>query len=395
MKILKTEINAVYPGNEGNRVGLSYGRIAYDKATENEKKIALGNKPEAIDEVCSITEKEVVKGLKGEAIEKAVKFNAAGEMIEAAITVTCGNYCIISVYLNGKLIGKADKTAKNTCVFGARSKEGENVLYFIADNALPDSEVEVTVSGKIKKITGPSAIVYLGKDSYAVTVDDKITIFRHDAKKTETVYSLSGLKIACASFCVDKATYYVAGMFYSGHSVIYEVDWDGRMILSIDTSLNYGSIAIYHDSSALNVYYVLGGALYYTRSTDRGTLDDSQMIFKGVKEVGYSACENISYLIYKDIYDRYFVCVAIGPLIGAKVNIGKVCRPYIPYGGKDIVICKNGSETTGSGCYSIDISEKTPKFGKPFNDNYPITVSDTHIVGIKNGEPVYLEELKK
>lgn len=38
MKILKTEINAVYPGNEGNRVGLSYGRIAYDKATENEKK---------------------------------------------------------------------------------------------------------------------------------------------------------------------------------------------------------------------------------------------------------------------------------------------------------------------------------------------------------------------
>lgn len=395
MKILKTEINAVYPGNDGNRVGLSYGRIAYDKATENEKKIALGNKSEMIDEVCSITEKEVVKGLKGEAIEKAVKFNAAGGIIEAEITVTCDNYCIISVYLNGKLIGKADETAKNSCVFDARSKEGENVLYFIADNALPDSAVEVTVSGKIKKIASPSSIVYLGKESYAVTEDDRITIFRHNEKETENVYSLSGLKIASACFNVDKATYYVAGMFYSGHSVIYEVDWDGRMIPSIDTSLNYGSIAIYHDSSALNVYYVLGGALYYAKTTDSGIPDDPLMVLKGVKEVGYSACEDKSYLIYKDIYDRYFVCDAKGPVIGTKINIGKVCSPCIPYGNKDIVICKNGSETTGSGCYSIDISEKTPKFGKPFNDNYPITVSETHIVGIKNGEPVYLEELKK
>lgn len=395
MKILKTENNAVFPGNEGNRAGLNYGRIAYDKATENEKRIALGNKPETIDELCSITETETVKGLKGTAIEKAVKFNAAGGIIEAEITVTCDIYCIISVYLNGKLIGKADKTAKNSCVFSAKSKEGENVLYFIADNALPHSEVEVTVSGMIKKIVGQPSIVYLGKDGYAVTEDDRITIFRYTGEAFENVYSLSGLKIASACFNVEKATYYVAGMFYSGHSVIYSVEWDGESIIFVDDVLNYGAVSIFHDSAELNVYYVLGGSLYYAQSVDDNVLTENRLIIKGVKEVIASPYDGGAYLIIKDIYDRYLYCEVERFFVSKRKNLGKVCRPCIPYGNKNIVICKNGSETTGSGCYSIDISENTPKLGKPFNDNYPITVSETHIVGVKNGEPIYIEELKQ
>lgn len=377
-----------------NRTSLSYGRIAYDKAAENEKRIAANNKARQINEIRSITETDSIKELKGEMIEKAVKFESAGEIIEAEVTVTCEYYCVISVYLNDKLIGTADKAAENHCVFETKSAVGENVLYVMADGAVSDSAIKVVVSGKVKKIPVPQEIKYFGKDCYAVKQDDRITLFYYTGEKFEKVYSLCGLKTSCACFDKDNAVFYVAGKFYSGHTVIYSVEQDGSSIINIDDVIDYSHAAINYNSLGLYFYYIVGGSLCFAYMNEYNTMITGGAIRKGVKEVYFMACESDDKIILKDSYDRYIVCKVYGSMIKDQVNLGSVCRPHIPYGNISEVICKNGDETSESGSYTIDISNNKAKVGKPFKDRFPVTVTDTCIVGTENGEPIILEKLQ-
>ncbi len=397
MNELKKENKAIYPGAENraeNRAGTSYGRIAYDKASENEKRISVKNKSERINEIRSIEEVESVTELKGDTMEKAVKFEASGDIIEAEITITCNYYCTISVYLNDKLIGTADKTAENHCVFDERSKDGENVLCVVAEGADSGSVIKIVISGKVKKISEPQEIRYFGKDCYAVKQDDRITIFRYNGDTFEKVYSLSGLKASCACFYKDKAQFYVGGKFYSGRTVLYSVEWDGLSIGCMDESIDYGCATVNYNSIGLYLYYVVGGSLCFAYLNDNGYMVPGGVIRKGVKEAEFFSCEQGEKVILKDIYDRYIVCKVYGAMIKDQVNLGKVCRPHIPYGNMTSVICKNGDDSSESGCYSIDITGNKLRVGKPFKDRYPVTVTDTSVVGTENGEPIILEELK-
>ena len=106
----ENENGKYYPDLTDSRNRLTYGRAAYEKATENEKKIAIGNKSKQIDRISTIVEKDTIRGLKGETIEKAVKFNSAGGIIEVEVSVysdVIGTESTVKAYLNGRFVGSS------------------------------------------------------------------------------------------------------------------------------------------------------------------------------------------------------------------------------------------------------------------------------------------------
>ena len=56
-----------------NPNGTGYGRIAYNKATENEKRISADEKQATLDEVTTISETETIGLLYGDVLQKGIK----------------------------------------------------------------------------------------------------------------------------------------------------------------------------------------------------------------------------------------------------------------------------------------------------------------------------------
>lgn len=394
MMNIKKENDEFYLNGSETRNKFVYGRAAYEKATENEKRIAIGNRTKQIDEIRSIVEKESIKGLKGETIEKAIKFTSSGGIIETEITVSPENLDVkstIDVYLNGKLVGSAGADEGNHGLFSMRSKDGENILHFVIGDVIPHVDFTITVSGKIEKTESLSEIDYLGKDYYAVKRDDKIVIYHYTGSDFETLYTLCGLKNCSAVFIPDKGFVYLSAKFYSGKTVAYEVWDDGETIIFLDDSVDFASCGLYYGYDTLWLYYVVGGTLRLATFNDNWLLCEEGAFLKGVKEISVFNGRSGAAILVKDFHDRYSVLNVKGMNVSDRLYIGKVCSPHIPYGNPDIVICKNGSETSaGSGCYSINIAQKTPGIGKPYKDCYPVTLSEDFIVGLENGEPIIL-----
>ncbi len=392
MKIIKNEKDKFYSDAANSYSGLTYGRAAYEKATENEKKIAIGSKLKQIDCISAIVEKESIKGLKGETVEKVIKFNSAGGIIEVEVSVdseAIDSLTTVKAYLNGRLIGASDEGEYNHGAFSVRSKDGENLLHIIIEGVYPHSYITVTVSGKVEKCESAAEVACLGKDYYSVKQDDKIVIYRYTGDEFEWFYTLCGVKCSSAIFNPDKGYVYVSAKFYSGKTAIYEIWDDSETIGLLDDSVDFGSGGLYYDGYALWFYFVVGGALYYTVFDDNMFLKPRELLLKGIKEASVFKGATCALVLVRDFHDRYSVCRA-ADLIKRKTHIGPLCCPHIPYGNPDIIICKNGSETSAAnGCYTVSVTG-TSKVGKPYADSYPVTLSEDYIVGLENGKPIIL-----
>ena len=391
MKIIKNENDKFYSDITDNRNRLTYGRAAYEKATENEKKIAIGSKKQ-IDCINAIVEKESIKGLKGETVEKAIKFNSAGGIIEVEVSVeseVADSQSSVKAYLNGRLIGPSSGGGVNHGLFSMRSKDGENLLLIIVDGVYPHSDITVTVNGKVEKCESSEEIDCIGKNFYAVRQDDKIVIYRYTGEEFEWFYTLCGVKCGSATYNPDKGYVYVSAKFYSGKTAIYEIWDDGETIGVLDDTVDFGSGGLYYDGYTLWFYFVVGGALYYTVFDDDMYLKPRELLLKGIKEATVFKGATCALVLVRDFHDRYSVCKA-ADIIKLKTYIGPLCCPHIPYGNPDIIICKNGSETSAAnGCYTVSV-KGTSKVGKPYMDRYPVTLSEDYIVGLENGKPIIL-----
>ena len=74
-----------------NPNGTGYGRIAYNKATENEKRIAASEKREDLDEIIELSETETITALFGDVLQKGIKFESGGDKVTFAFSATFGD----------------------------------------------------------------------------------------------------------------------------------------------------------------------------------------------------------------------------------------------------------------------------------------------------------------
>ena len=154
-----------------NPNGTGYGRIAYNKATENEKRISADEKQATLDEVTTISETETIGLLYGDVLQKGIKFEACGDKATFAFSAAFGgadgaagsgngstadgtNSVTAEIYLNGiRICEKGDGDFPLTC--DVKTKNGENVVYAVVGGATSNMTVTLTVTGYVKKIKKP------------------------------------------------------------------------------------------------------------------------------------------------------------------------------------------------------------------------------------------------
>ena len=162
-----------------NPNGTGYGRIAYNKATENEKRISADEKQATLDEVTTISETETIGLLYGDVLQKGIKFEACGDKATFAFSAAFGgadgaagsgngsttdgsttdgtNSVTAEIYLNGiRICEKGDGDFPLTC--DVKTKNGENVVYAVVGGATSNMTVTLTVTGYVKKIKKPERI---------------------------------------------------------------------------------------------------------------------------------------------------------------------------------------------------------------------------------------------
>ena len=111
-----------------NGYNSKYGRLAFEKATENQKKLAMIEKGEEITEDNEITFTETFKYPKWKCI-KYVRFYANRENVKITVSVTSSAVVGARAVLNGKCVFGRDSLSESTFSVNAICRSGENKLY--------------------------------------------------------------------------------------------------------------------------------------------------------------------------------------------------------------------------------------------------------------------------
>lgn len=373
-----------------------FAKIAYDKAVENEKRIAVRDKPAAIKELTSIICNEKIEYLKGETLVKAVRFESSGGYISVKANVESKYETSAEIVLNGKSIGKREKGGTYPYEISARTKDGENLLYVVIENAIPEISLSLSVTGQIKEIKGEERINFLDKNLFSVTVGDTLAVYAYDSGSDSfvTKYYLCGLKTCSAAFDKDNYRIYVSGKLYSGARFIYRLDPDDpSTICSVnDHQVNYVSATLAVYNGNVLFYYVMGNALKCAFIKD-DDLDELNYVKRGVTEVTASHTENGGVVFLKNsygVYAAYYVSYVL--LNKPQVVLGRVYAPQMCFMRK-AVLYKNGDKDSEAGTCEAEISNKRICNDKLAYLQYPVTETEGSVVGLSGGKPVILGKI--
>ncbi len=418
--------------NKHNLNGTNYGRIAYDKATENEKKIAENEKREEIDEFVTLKETETVDLLYGDVLDKGFKFEASGKIVtfeadvqlpasETTSDSTSGTTDSSSdsasatdngtsdssasgeetddaatvtaeIYLNGKKIGEKSAADAFPLSCRARTKQGENVVYVTLKGVTSNTTVTLSATGQIKKAATEKRVYYIYNDYYAVKYDDTLAVFHYADSQFTRVFFVCGLKVSSACYDTKGAMVYVLGKRFSGSRFIYKVNPTTREITLIDDVLNYSTATIGYISK-LRIYHVIGGLLRVS-SYEYGNIQN--MLpgnTYGVNDV-YTAYFNKGYYLAEKRAQGYSFLRRTASGIMAStymVPMKNYKNVQVRFNDSLTALFEIGDGKSGTCCSKI-VNKNLTEIKQLYTESC-VTESETRLVGLNGRVPVVIREL--
>lgn len=416
----ETEKNADIRKTNPN--GTGYGRIAYNKAAENEKRIAASEKPDELDEIIDLTETEAINALYGDILQKGMKFEACGDKATFTFSATfdaaddsaesggsatdnatttgdtttdstTGTDSVSAeIYLNGKKIcEKGDGDFPLTCE--AATKNGENTVYAIVGGATANMTVTLTVSGYVKKTKTKERLYYLGSDFFAVARNDALTVYKYADGQFAVKFHLCGLITSSAGYSATDGLLYVSGKRFSGTRFIFKVNpTTGEMTLMDDAiDYSYGALMC---NVKFRFYFIRGG---YMRLASLSSNKISVTLSKTphIAELYASFYKGGGNLILKDVYGNLTARKTVSGLLTTTTTaLGKVTAPEIRYTDQNSVLFRNGDKDGAKTCVAAKSGSRLLS-GKIVYDRSPVAESETVAVGLENGQPVVIKELQQ
>ena len=403
-----------------NPNGTGYGRIAYNKATENEKRIAASEKREDLDEIIELSETETITALFGDVLQKGIKFESGGDKVTFAFSATFGdvsdgsatdnaadnatgagdspatddsaaggtNSVTAEIYLNGeKICEKGDGDFPLTC--NAKTRNGENVVYAVVGGATANMTVTLTVTGRVKKTKQKERIYYLGSDYFAVSRGDVLSVYKYADGQFSTKFNLCGLIASSASFTPKDSSLYVSGKRFSGTRFIYKINPTTGETTLMDDAIDYSYGALICNVK-FRFYFIQGGCMRMASlSSNKVTVTLSKT--QHITEVYASVYEGGGNLILKDIYGNLMARrTASGILTNTITALGKVTAPELRYTDQNAVLFRNGDKDGAKTCVAIKSGSRLLP-GKIVYDRSPVAESETLAVGLENGQPVVIQ----
>lgn len=396
-----------------NPNGTGYGRIAYNKASENEKRISADEKREFPDEAAFLSETETINLLYGDVLQKGIKFEADGEIAtftfsaafdnadgssESGDASTDGsatggtNSVTAEIYLNGtKICEKGDGDFPLTC--DAKTKNGENVVYAIIGGATSNMTVTLTVTGYVKKTNNKERIYYLGSDFFAVSRNDALSVYKYADGQFAVKFHLCGLTTSSATYSPKETLIYVSGKRFSGTRFIFKVNPTSGETTLMDDTLDYTCGALLNNVK-FRFYFLKNNYMHIaTLSSNKIAVTISRM--PHISEVYASFCNGGGDVITKDVHGNLLARkTASGAISGPITMLGKAVAPELRYTDRNVILFRNGDDENAKTCAATRSGIRLLP-GKVVYDRSPVTESETIAAGLENGKPVVIQTLQQ
>lgn len=407
-----------------NPNGTGYGRIAYNKASENEKRISADEKREILDEAAFLSETETINLLYGDVLQKGMKFEADGDKATFTFSATFDNAdgssasgdasttddsatddstadgfatdgtnsVTAEIYLNGtKICEKGDGDFPLTC--DAKTKNGENVVYAIVSGATSNMTVTLTVTGYVKKTNNTERIYYLGSDFFAVSRNDALSVYKYADGQFAVKFHLCGLTTSSATYSSKETLIYVSGKRFSGTRFIFKVNPTSGETTLMDDSLDYTCGALLNNVK-FRFYFLKNNYMHMaTLSGNKIAVAISRT--PHISEVYASFCDGGGDVITKDVHGNLLARKTVsGMLSGPTTMLGKAVAPELRYTDRNVILFRTGDDENAKTCAATR-SDIRLLPGKVVYDRYPVAESETIAAGLEDGKPVVIQTLQQ
>ena len=402
-----------------NPNGTGYGRIAYNKATENEKRISAGEKKAEFDEVTTLSETETIALLYGDVLQKGMKFEACGDKTTFTFSVTFDNADASSasgnasatngsatngtttdstnsvnaeIYLNGvKICEKGDGDFPLTC--NAKTKNGENAVYAIVSGATSNTTVTLTVTGYVKKTNKTERIYYLGSDFFAVSRNDALSVYKYADGRFDVKFHLCGLITSSATYSSKESLIYVSGKRFSGTRFIFKVNPTSGGMTLLDDTIDYSCAALLNNVK-FRFYFVKNGYMSMA-SISSGKLAVAVSRTPHICDAYASFCNGGADLITKDFHGNFLARKTVSGVISSTITIlGKAVAPELRYTDRNVLLLRNGDKDDAKTCLATRSGIRLQPV-KVIYDRSPVAESETIAAGLEDGKPVVIQALQQ
>ena len=394
-----------------NPNGTGYGRIAYNKATENEKRISADEKQATLDEVTTVSETETIGLLYGDVLQKGIKFEACGDKATFTFSAAFGgadgaagsgngsttdgstadgtNSVTAEIYLNGtRICEKGNGDFPLTC--DVKTKNGENVVYAVVGGATSNMTVTLTVTGYVKKIKKPERIYYLGSDFFAVSRGDSLSVYKYADGQFDAKFHLCGLIANSATYSSKESLIYVSGKRFSGTRFIFKVSPTTGETTLLDDTLDY-SCGVLMNNVKFRFYFIKNNYMSMASLTS-GKLGVAVSKTSHISEAYASFCKGGGDLITKDVHGNFLARKTVSGVISSTITIlGKAVAPELRYTDRNVLLLRNGDKDDAKTCIATRSGIRLLP-GNVVYDRSPVAESETIAAGLENGKPVVIQK---
>ena len=200
-----------------------YGRLAFEKATENQKKLAMIEKNGAVTEDDEITFSETF-GYPEQKCVKYIRFYANREIVKITVSVTSANAVGARAVLNGKCVFEQNPLNGKSFSVSAVCRSGENKLYIDFGENLQKFDVNVSLCGRVKKLEDVALPGYALNDCFSVLRDGKLSLYMYGEGVFTECRSFYGVETGSATYNSSDGLFYIAVRYVTGKNAIYTYD---------------------------------------------------------------------------------------------------------------------------------------------------------------------------
>ena len=245
-----------------------YGRLAFEKATENQKKLAMIEKNGAVTEDDEITFSETFVYPEQKCV-KYIRFYANREIVKITVSVTSANAVGARAVLNGKCVFEQNPLNGKSFSVSAVCRSGENKLYIDFGENLQKFDVNVSLCGRVKKLEDVALPGYALNDCFSVLCEGKLSLYMYGEGVFTECRSFYGVETGSATYNSSDGLFYIAVRYVTGKNAIYTYDKKLNKVALFDDTLVFKNVAFCFTNN-LYLYYASCGALKVAKCTESG-----------------------------------------------------------------------------------------------------------------------------
>lgn len=311
-----------------------YGRLAFEKATENQKKLAMIEKNGAVTEDDEITFSETFVYPEQKCV-KYIRFYANREIVKITVSVTSANAVGARAVLNGKCVFEQNPLNGKSFSVSAVCRSGENKLYIDFGENLQKFDVNVSLCGRVKKLEDVALPGYALNDCFSVLRDGKLSLYMYGEGVFTECRSFYGVETGSATYNSSDGLFYIAVRYVTGKNAIYTYDKKLNKVALFDDTLVFKNVAFCFTNN-LYLYYASGGALKVAKYTESGFV--TQVFSCKANKFHCSHNYGGSYLYVGNVYG-FYTAYKIGddgaPDFSSPVSMGRKLCPTVRFDDRE------------------------------------------------------------